>query len=160
MSQIFPATSSDQIEQVRDLFREYQAELEVSHCLRGMDEEIAGLPGAYAPPQGRLLLATVLGQPAGCVGLRPFLLEGVCEMKRLFVRPTFRGGKVGRLLVEQVLQDAKALGYRSIRLDTYPVTMQAAIAMYRRFGFREISSAPLAPVEGLLYMECGLVWQK
>lgn len=160
MSQIFPATTSDQIEQVRDLFREYQAELEVSHCLRGIDEEIVGLPGAFAAPQGRLLLGTVLGQPAGCVALRPFPQEGVCEMKRLFVRPTFRGGKVGRLLVEQILQDAKGIGYRSIRLDTYPGTMQAAIAMYRRFGFREISSAPLAPVEGLLYMECGVASEK
>lgn len=156
MSSIVEAVPADQIEQMRVLFREYQAEIEVPECLRSFDEEIEGLPGVYAPPRGALLLATVLGQPVGCAGIRPFPQDGVCEMKRLYVRPTFRGGKLGKELVERVLQHAHSLGYRSIRLDTHASTMQAAIAMYRRFGFREVTSSPLKPVEGLVYMELEL----
>ena len=84
MSEIVPATSAEQIEQVRNLFAEYRAQLPVEYCFRTFDAEIAGLPGVYAPPEGLLLLATVIGQPVGCVGLRPFPREGTCEMKRLY----------------------------------------------------------------------------
>ena len=94
------------------------------------------------------------GQPVGCVGLRPFPLEAACEMKRLYVRPAFRGSKLGRELAERVLQEARALGYRRLRLDTHPPTMQAAVRMYRKLGFQEVS--PADPVEGLLYMELRL----
>ncbi len=156
MSSIVEAVSDAQIEQVRALFREYQAEIEVPECLRSFDEEIEGLPGVYAPPKGALLLATVLGQPVGCAGIRPFPQDGVCEMKRLYVRPTFRGGKLGKELVDRVLEHAGALGYRSIRLDTHAATMEKAIAMYRRFGFREVPPAPMKHVEGLVYMELAL----
>ena len=156
MSHIVPAITPEQIEQVRHLFAEYRAQLPVEYCARAFDAEIAELPGNYAPPKGALLLATVVGQPVGCVGLRPFPLEGVCEMKRLYVRPGFRGGKVGRLLVERLLLDAALLGYSSMRLDTHPLFMAAAVAMYRRFGFREVSADPLQPTEGLIYMERGL----
>ena len=100
-----------------------------------------------------MLLAYVVGQPVGCVGLRPFPSDGACEMKRLFVRPTFRGARLGRKLVERVLQEAKLLGYSSMRLDSHPATMQAAIEMYRQFGFFEIGPAPLEATEGLIYME-------
>lgn len=162
MSSIIEATTAEQIEQVRNLFAEYCAQLVVEPCRQAFDAEIAGLPGAYAPPQGRLLLATVVGQPVGCVGLRPFPLDGSCEMKRLYVRPGFRGGKVGRELVERVLHEARQLGYAVMRLDSHPPSMQSAIAMYRKFGFREVPPDPLEPTDGLIYMalELGLPSQR
>jgi GNAT superfamily N-acetyltransferase len=153
VSQIVEAVSEEQLEQVRTLFREYQAELVPQYRAQSLESELAGLPGVYAPPKGKLLLATVAGQPVGCVGLRPFPQEGACEMKRLYVRPTFRGGKAGKLLVEQLVQQARALGYSRLRLDTHPPTMQAAVTMYRKFGFREVAPEPAERVEGLLYME-------
>ena len=156
MCLIIETTTSEHIEQVRNLFAEYRAQLPVEYCFRTFDAEIAGLPGAYSPSKGKLLLATVVGQPVGCVGLRPFPLDATCEMKRLYVRPGFRGGKVGRKLVERLLDAARLLGYRSMRLDSHPPTMQAAIQMYRKFGFREVSPDPLEPTEGLIYMELAL----
>jgi len=153
VSEIVEAKTEEQVEQVRNLFAEYRAQLPVDYCARGFDGELAGLPGDYAPPKGCLLLAMVVGQPVGCVGLRPFPVAGVCEMKRLYVRPPFRGGKVGRKLVERVLEMGRELGYSSLRIDTHPPTMQAAVALYKKLGFREISAAPLEPYEGLLYME-------
>ncbi len=156
MCQIVEAITPEQIEQVRNLFAEYRAQLPVDYCARGFDAEVAGLPGVYGPPGGKLLLATVAGQPAGCVGLRPFPVERTCEMKRLYVRPGFRGGKVGRSLVESILNDARLLGYVSMRLDTHPPSMQAAVEMYRKLGFHEVSSYPLEPIEGLIYMELTL----
>ncbi len=116
VSEIVEAVSEEQLEQVRTLFREYQAELVPQYRAQSLESELAGLPGVYAPPKGKLLLATVAGQPVGCVGLRPFPQEGACEMKRLYVRPTFRGGKAGKLLVEQLVQQARALGYSRLRL--------------------------------------------
>lgn len=147
------AASAEQIEQVRNLFREYQAELPQQYRARSLETLLSTLPGVYAPPKGKLLLATIAGQPVGCVGLRPFPLGGACEMKHLYVRPTFRGGKVGKVLVEQVVQCAGSLGYSRIRLDTHPPTMQAALAMYRKKGFQEVAPDPADRVEGLLYME-------
>jgi len=156
MCLIVEATTAEPIEQVRNLFVEYRAQLPVEYCFRTFDAEIAGLPGAYSPPQGTLLLATVVGQPVGCVGLRPFPLDATCEMKRLYVRPGFRGGKLGRKLVERLLDAARLLGYRSMRLDSYAPTMQAAIQLYRQFGFREVGPDPLELTEGLIYMELAL----
>lgn len=156
MCLIVEATTAEQIEQVRSLFVGYRAQLPVEYCFRTFDAEIAGLPGAYWPPKGRLLLATVVGQPVGCVGLRPFPLDASCEMKRLYVRPGFRGGKLGRKLVERLLDEARLLGYGSMRLDSYAPTMQAAIQLYRKFGFREVGPEPLEPTEGLIYMELAL----
>ncbi len=152
MSEIVEATTAEQIEQVRQLFRQYQAELPPQ--LRSFDSELSALPGVYGPPAGKLLLATVSGQPVGCVGIRPFPRPVTCEMKRLYVRPIFRGGSLGRALADRVLQEARTLGYRWLRLDTHPPTMQAALRMYRNLGFQEIS--PANPVEGLLYMELAL----
>jgi len=157
VSEIVEAASEKQLEQVRTLFREYQAELLPQYRAQSLESELAGLPGVYAAPKGKLLLATVAGQPVGCVGLRPFPQEGACEMKRLYVRPTFRGGKVGKLLVEQVVQESRALGYPRLRLDTHPPTMQAAVKLYRNLGFREVAPQPAERVEGLLYMELLLI---
>lgn len=153
MSEIVAALTAEQIEQIRDLVREYHAALPQQYRPRLFEAELAALPGAYAPPKGVLLLAMVAGQPVGCVGLRPFPLEGACEMKRLYVRPTFRGAEVGKFLVQWVVQQACARGYSRLRLDTHPPTMAAAVAMYRKLGFREVMAEPLDRVEGLLYME-------
>jgi len=160
LCEIVKAVNSIQLEQVRTLFTEYRAELAVEPCLRSFDEEIATLPGAYASPRGTLLLATVAGQPVGCVGLRPFPANETCEVKRLYVRPTFRGSKIGRMLTERVLQEARDLGYRSVRLDSHPPTMASAIRLYRQLGFREVSAEPLEPIEGLIYMESDLATQE
>ncbi len=156
MSEIIEVTTEEQLEQARTLFGEYRAQLPVEYCSRALDAEIAGLPGEYAPPQGKLLLARIAGQPVGCVGLRPFPRDGTCEMKRLYVRPGFRGGKIGKQLVDRILLEARQLGYLFLRLDTHPPTMQAAFAMYRKLGFQEVAADPVEAVEGLLYMELRL----
>lgn len=156
VSEIVVASSNQEIEQVRTLFTEYRSELVVEPCFRSFDEEIANLPGCYAPPQGNLLLAKVVGQPVGCIGLRPFPTDGCCEMKRLYVRPTFRGDKIGRLLAERVVQEARILGYRAMRLDSHLASMAAAVHMYRKLGFREVEPDPLEPIQGLIYMELAL----
>lgn len=159
MSEIVEATTPEQIEQVRCLFNEYRAQLPVDYCFPSYDAEVAGLPGEYAPPKGLLLLATVVGQPVGCIGLRPFPREGTCEMKRLYVRPAFRGGKLGRELAERLLNEARRLGYSSMRLDSYASLMEAAVGLYRKLGFREVGADPLEPVDGLVYMELSLAGQ-
>jgi GNAT superfamily N-acetyltransferase len=154
--EIVEATSQKDIEQVRMLFTEYRAELVVEPCFHSFDEEIASLPGSYSPPGGKLLLAKVVGQPVGCIALRRFPAEGACEMKRLYVRPPFRGDKIGRLLAERILKEARDLGYRSMRLDSHPASMAAAIRMYRKLGFREVGAEPVQPIDGLIYMELTL----
>lgn len=156
MSEIVEALAVEQIEHVRNLFLEYRAQLPAEFCFPAFDAEIAGLPGDYSSPNGTLLLATVVGQPVGCVGLRPFPRAGTCEMKRLYVRPTFRGGSLGRNLAGRLLQQARRLGYSSMRLDSYRSTMQSAIDLYRRLGFRQVGPEPLQTVEGLIYMELPL----
>jgi GNAT superfamily N-acetyltransferase len=156
LSEIVEVTTAEQLEQVRNLFSEYRAQLPVEYCSRALDAEIAGLPGEYAAPKGKLLLATVVGQPVGCVGLRPFPRDGACEMKRLYVRPGFRGEKIGRKIVDRALLEARSLGYSFLRLDTHPPTMQAALAMYRKLGFEEVVADPVEAVDGLLYLELQL----
>ena len=115
---IVPAATQDEIKTIRALFVEYQQWLNFSLCFQGFDKELAGLPGKYAPPKGRLYLAECERTIAGCIALRPMDEEGVCEMKRLFVKEEFRGKKIGRILTEKILADAKAIGYRTMRLDT------------------------------------------
>lgn len=148
---ILEATTLEQVDHVRSLFREYQSQLPVP--LRFPDSEWLALPGNYAPPQGVLLLATIGGEPAGCVGLRPFPLAVACEMKRLYVRPPFRGEKMGKALVERLIDVARRSSYRRLRLDTHFDTMGAAVDLYRRFGFREVAPEPMTPILGLSYME-------
>jgi len=150
-TKIVEVTALEQIEEVRSLFREYQSALPKQY--RFSDREWLDLPGEYASPQGALLLATVAGRLAGCVGLRPFPLPNACEMKRLYIRPEFRGIKLGKALVEQVIQVARRLRYSHVRLDTHPSTMQAAVELYRRFGFQEVPAHPASKVEGLCYMQ-------
>jgi len=140
-----------EIELARTLFREYQESLGVDLCFQNFERELAGLPGDYAPPSGRLLLARSGPEVAGCVALRK-IAEGVCEMKRLYVRDAFRGQGLGRTLAEAILNEARRIGYRKMRLDTLP-SMRAAIPLYRSLGFSEIGPYTQNPVEGALFME-------
>jgi len=144
-----------QLEAVRALFLDYAQSLGFSLCFQGFDEELRTLPGMYAPPRGRLLLAMEGDAPAGCVGLHEWDAQ-IAEMKRLYVRPAFRGRGLGRILTDAALADARALGYRSIRLDTIPTLMQPAIALYRELGFREIPPYRDNPIPGALYLELQL----
>jgi ribosomal protein S18 acetylase RimI-like enzyme len=141
--------------QARSLFQEYATTLGFSLCFQSFDQELAGLPGDYAPPQGRLLLAKAGGDLAGCVALHP-LEAGICEMKRLYVRPQFRGQGIGKALLNTVLAEARAIGYQRMRLDTVEPIMQDAVRMYRAYGFREIAPYRSNPIEGALYMEIEL----
>jgi ribosomal protein S18 acetylase RimI-like enzyme len=149
------AESPDQIEKARELFMEYAESLGFSLCFQNFEQELAGLPGDYAPPDGRLLLAEYRGQPAGCVALHR-LGPGVCEMKRLYLRPQFRGRGLGRLQAEAIMAEARAIGYRKMRLDTVEPVMPNAVAMYRRLGFKEIEPYRPNPIAGALYMELDL----
>ena len=150
-----PAESPRQIAQARELFLEYEKSLGFSLCFQGFDEELAGLPGHYAPPDGRLLLAEYEGQLAGCAALHK-LGPGICEMKRLYLRPQFRGQGLGRALADRILSEARQIEYERIRLDTVEPVMKDAVAMYRRLGFKEIAAYRLNPVPGALYMELEL----
>ncbi len=149
------AGSGAQIAQARELFLEYAQTLGFSLCFQNFDEELAALPGDYAPPDGRLLLAEYEGQPAGCVALHK-LEAGICEMKRLYLRPQFRGKGLGRALAETIISEARKIGYRRMRLDTVEPIMKDAVAMYRRLGFKEIAPYRPNPIEGALYMELKL----
>jgi putative acetyltransferase len=152
---IVNAESDAQIAQVRELFLEYANSLGFSLCFQGFDKELASLPGDYAPPNGRLLLAEFEGQPAGCGALHP-LDEGNCEIKRLYVRPQFRGHHIGRLLTERLIAEARTIGYRVMRLDTIADKMTEAVALYQRLGFREIAPYRENPIPSALYMELTL----
>ncbi len=152
--EILAAVIPDHLAQVRALLQTYQSQLP-SH-LRFPDSEWQTLPGAYGPPAGELLLATGAGQPVGCVGLRPFPLPAACEMKRLFVSPSFRGHHLGSVLIERIVAAARELGYTRMRLDTHLPTMGAAVRLYRLFGFVEVPAEPMPQLEGLSYMELRL----
>jgi ribosomal protein S18 acetylase RimI-like enzyme len=152
---IAQVTAGARLEEVRSLFLEYAQSLGFSLCFQGFDEELRALPGMYAPPRGRLLLAVEDGSPAGCVGLHPWNGD-VAEMKRLYVPKAFRGRGLGRALTDAALTEARSIGYRAIRLDTIPSLMQPAIALYRELGFREIAPYRENPVPGALYLELSL----
>jgi putative acetyltransferase len=152
---IAQADSSLQVGQARALFLEYAESLGFSLCFQSFDKELAGLPGDYAPPDGRLLLAEYDGALAGCVALHR-LEPGICEMKRLYLRPQFRGKGAGRVLAETAIAEARGIGYQRMRLDTVEPIMKDAVAMYRRLGFKEIAPYRQNPIAGAMYMEVEL----
>ncbi|MFX1351638.1 MAG: GNAT family N-acetyltransferase [Promethearchaeota archaeon] len=151
MARIIHSKSKRHIKIVRELFKEYQTSLGFDLCFQNFDKELAELPGDYVPPDGRLLLAVVESEIVGCVGLRK-LSEGICEMKRLYVRPKFRGLGIGRDLSVAITKQARRIGYTRMRLDTVP-WMKEAISLYRSLGFREIQPYTYNPIEGALYLE-------
>ncbi|HME92129.1 MAG TPA: GNAT family N-acetyltransferase, partial [Myxococcaceae bacterium] len=146
--------SNKEIGQARELFIEYAAWVGVDLSFQDFERELAGLPGAYAPPRGRLLLAFDEGQLAGCGALRP-LEESIAELKRMFVRPPFRGRGLGRVLAGELLDVAAAIGYQRVRLDTMEA-MHEAIALYRSLGFKEIQPYCYSPLPGAIFMELAL----
>lgn len=152
---ITQAESDEQIAQAKSLFREYESWLDMDLCFQGFEEELAELPGKYAGPNGRLLLAYSNNKLAGCIALRP-LEADVCEMKRLFVRDGFRGQQIGLQLIERLIADAREIGYKKMRLDTYPPKMGNAVKLYESHGFREIPPYYDNPHEGVLYLELDL----
>ena len=149
------AAGSADLDSVRELFREYEAWLGVDLCFQGFEQELAGLPGRYAPPSGRLLLAELDGRPVGVVALRA-LEPDVCEMKRLFVREAARGHGLGRTLAERLIAEARAEGYRCMRLDTLPGRMAEAGRLYESLGFHEVAPYYPSPLSGTRYLELDL----
>lgn len=151
---IHVASTPEDVAQARDLFREYADWLKVDLCFQGFERELATLPGDYAPPDGRLLLAWHHEKPVGCIALhRVDATTG--EVKRLYVRPEARGSRTGRRLVEQVIAAARAIGYRRLVLDTLPQMAQAQ-ALYRSFGFGEIPVYYANPLPGVIYLALDL----
>jgi ribosomal protein S18 acetylase RimI-like enzyme len=155
MLKLKEAESTAEIEEARRLYREYAEWLAIDLCFQNFEKELAELPGAYSRPRGRLILALDDKQVAGCVALRD-LGGGVCEMKRLFVRPQFQGHRLGRILAEKIIAEARAIGYERMRLDTLPEKMGRAVAVYRSLGFEEIEPYYTNPSPGTLYMELKL----
>jgi putative acetyltransferase len=155
LTEIIQVHSAEEITHARELFKEYEAWLEVDLCFQSFEKELAELPGKYSPPDGRLLLAMNNGQPAGCAALRK-IDEGICEIKRLFLRPQFRGQGLGRQLAEAIIREATQIGYERMRLDTLPPKMNDAIALYRSLGFKEIEPYYDNPVPGAKFMELDL----
>ena len=149
------AESAAQVAQARELFVEYAQSLGMNLCFQNFEQELAGLPGHYAPPDGRLLLAEYEGRLAGCVALHEWE-NGICEMKRLYLRPSFRGKGLGRVVAEKIIAEAREIGYQRMRLDTIEPLMKDAVEMYRKLGFREIAPYRPNPIAGAMYMELQL----
>ncbi len=145
---------NDKLDEIKKLFIEYVQSLGVDLSFQGFQEELQSLPGKYAPPDGILLLAEVEGKAAGCVALRK-IDQDICEMKRLYVRPAYRGLGIGKSLVERIIREGSRLGYGFMRLDTLP-SMGNAQSLYQGFGFYDIEPYIFNPVEGTRYMELKL----
>lgn len=155
MIEIIQAETTEQIEETRKIFREYEAWVDLDLCFQGFEQELANLPGKYANPEGRLFLAISGGKVAGCAALRK-LEDGICEMKRLFVRDEFRGQKIGISLIERLIADAREIGYKKLRLDTFPPKMGKAVGLYESYGFRKIEPYYHNPHGETLFMELEL----
>lgn len=159
MLRITQATTHSDIEQARELFNEYEASLGISLCFQNFAQELANLPGEYAPPRGRLLIAREFDQLVGCVALRP-VGPTRCEMKRLFLRPAYRSRGLGRVLVEAIIEEARKIGYTHMRLDTMTDRMGRAVEIYKSVGFVEIEPYYDSPVDTTKFMELDLVSTK
>jgi len=149
---LIQTTKWEQIEAARELFNEYATELAINMCFQNFDEELRTLPGKYAPPDGRLLLAYADEELAGCIALRK-LDDRTCEMKRLFIRPKFRGKGYGRKMIDSLIEQARNIGYERMWLDSLPGKMDAAIVLYRQLGFKDIPAYYDNPLESVIYLE-------
>jgi ribosomal protein S18 acetylase RimI-like enzyme len=154
MVRVARAVSEIDISNIRTLFTEYASSLGFDLSFQDFEKELAELPGEYSQPNGCLLLALEGDRVAGCVGIRK-LAQGVSEMKRLYVRPAFRGKGIGKLLAAFIIREAGKIGYKKMRLDTVP-SMKEAIALYRSLGFKEIQAYRYNPIEGALFLELDL----
>jgi putative acetyltransferase len=152
MLTIVQAESEAQIDDARTLFREYEAWFGLDLCFQGFEQELVGLPGKYAMPDGRLYLAHSDEKLAGCIAMRK-LEDGICEMKRLFVRRGFRGQKIGLRLIEALIEAARCERYSKMRLDTFPAKMAKAVRLYESYGFHSIAPYYNNPNKGVLFME-------
>jgi ribosomal protein S18 acetylase RimI-like enzyme len=157
MTNIIQVETNIDIESARLLFEEYAASVGFDLSFQNFAEELANLPGDYAPPDGCLLLAMVDEKAAGCVALRKST-ESLCEMKRLYIKPAYRSLRLGRTLAEAIIEEARKRNYAAMRLDTMP-SMKQAQALYRSLGFKEISPYRYNPVEGTVFMELNLIEQ-
>ncbi len=150
--ELIAVTCGADLERIRRLFVEYAHDLPFDLSFQNFEAELAGLPGRYAPPTGRLLLARCGDQHVGCVALRQ-IGDGVCEMKRLFVPPAYRGRGIGRALAQALIEEAQRIGYKRMRLDT---VLEPAKCLYKSLGFREIPPYQCVPIEGVVFMELEL----
>lgn len=152
--QIIRVTTGENIQLIKELFLEYAVTLNLDLSFQNFQQELASLPGAYSPPTGCILLAEENGAAAGCVALRSLTAE-IGEMKRLYVRPEYRGKGAGKLLSGTIIAEARSLGYRKMRLDTLD-SMKEAVLLYRKLGFYEIEPYRFNPLPGAIYMELKL----
>ncbi|MCX7746691.1 MAG: GNAT family N-acetyltransferase [Clostridia bacterium] len=154
MIRICEAEGAQDIEDVRVLFKDYALTMELDLCFQNFEEELAALPGKYALPTGYLLLAKDQDKSIGCVAVRK-IDDGVCEMKRLYVKSQYRGMKIGKRLAEEIIEKARELGYDLMKLDTL-FTMKEAVALYKLLGFKETQAYTFNPSEDVIYMELNL----
>jgi putative acetyltransferase len=154
MTEIQTAILPNEIPVIKGLFQEYADSLNFELDFQDFREELETLPGKYAPPLGSILVAKENGETVGCVAVRP-LGEEICEMKRLYVKPAHRGKRLGRELALAIVEEAKRLGYRAMRLDTV-VAMKEASALYRALGFQPIDAYCYNPLPGAMYFELKL----
>jgi putative acetyltransferase len=154
MLRFVQAKTKKHLEAIGELFTEYVHSLGFELDFQDYENEFAELPGEYAPPNGCLVLAIVDGDAVGCIGLRK-IDDTLCEMKRMYVRPDFRGKGIGRSLAEIVIEEARKIGYKAMRLDTID-TMKEAISLYRSLGFKEIAPYRHNPMDGAMFMELNL----
>lgn len=152
MTEFVDAEANGSIEDARTIFREYEKWLGLDLCFQGFEEEMRSLPGRYAKPDGRLILAYKDSELAGGIALRK-IGDGICEMKRLYLRENSRGSGIGRELIEKLIEEARKIGYKKMRLDTFPPKMGKAVQLYESHGFYEIPAYYENPYDGVLYME-------
>ncbi len=155
MKMIRQANDIEDFATAHELFREYESWLGMDLCFQGFEDELASLPGKYAPPSGRLLLAFIGDEPAGCIAMRG-LNADICEMKRLYLRENARGHGLGNQLIETLISEAKAAGYTAMRLDTFPPKMGKAVGLYESHGFYPVEKYYDNPHEGVLFMQLDL----
>lgn len=155
MYEIIDVNTPELINETKILFREYEKWLDVSLCFQGFEEEVNSLPGKYAPPDGRLYIVKYDGKYSGCIALRK-IEDGICEMKRLFLKEELRGKGIGNSLVTKIISDAKFIGYKTMRLDTIKEKMPKAVEIYTKHGFVETEAYYHNPNPHTLFMELDL----